>query len=183
MGTSNTILQKLSNDKKRNSSSGKVINKISGRVSNPKRTEESLEKEEQGARQRNMDLMKNTKNQFVPNYVNKLKMKKMEMNEKKKPAKGKMLNLIIPVKGEEEKNFYEIYGELGKGAFGVVRMGLDKRTNEKIAIKIYEKKRIDEPNKVKNLEREINILAELSNTTIARLIDVIETQTELLLVL
>jgi hypothetical protein len=32
-------------------------------------------------------------------------------------------------------------------------MGLDKRTNEKIAIKIYEKKRVDEPNKVKNLER------------------------------
>ena len=62
-------------------------------------------------------------------------------------------------------------------------MGLDKRTNEKIAIKIYEKKKIDEPNKVKNLEREINILAELSHLTIAKLIDVIETQSELYLVL
>jgi hypothetical protein len=30
-------------------------------------------------------------------------------------------------------------------------MGMDKRTNEKIAIKIYEKKRLDEPNKIKNL--------------------------------
>lgn len=30
-------------------------------------------------------------------------------------------------------------------------MGLDKRTNNKIAIKIYEKKRLDEPNKIKNL--------------------------------
>ncbi len=30
-------------------------------------------------------------------------------------------------------------------------MGVDKRTGEKIAIKIYEKKKIDEPNKVKNL--------------------------------
>jgi MAP/microtubule affinity-regulating kinase len=48
---------------------------------------------------------------------------------------------------------YEIFGELGKGAYGVVRMGVDKRTNEKIAIKIYEKKRLDEPNKIKNLER------------------------------
>lgn len=46
---------------------------------------------------------------------------------------------------------YEIYGELGKGAYGIVRMGLDKRTNTKIAIKIYEKKRLDEPNKIKNL--------------------------------
>jgi hypothetical protein len=30
-------------------------------------------------------------------------------------------------------------------------MGMDKRSNEKIAIKIYEKKRLDEPNKIKNL--------------------------------
>ena len=72
---------------------------------------------------------------------------------------------------------------MGKGAYGTVRMGLDKRTNEKIAIKIYEKKRVDEPNKVKNLEREINILAELSHPTIAKLIEVIETQTELYLIL
>jgi len=38
-------------------------------------------------------------------------------------------------------------------------MGLDIRTKERVAIKIYEKKRLDEPNKIKNLEREINILA------------------------
>jgi len=32
-------------------------------------------------------------------------------------------------------------------------MGLAKRNNEKVAIKIYEKRRLDEPNKIKNLER------------------------------
>lgn len=78
---------------------------------------------------------------------------------------------------------YEIYGELGKGAYGIVRMGLDKRTNTKIAIKIYEKKRLDEPNKIKNLERQINILAELSHDTIAKLIDVVQTSHELYLIL
>ena len=47
------------------------------------------------------------KNQFAPNYVHKLKMKKMEANEKKRPTgKSKMLNLIVPVKGEEEMNHY-----------------------------------------------------------------------------
>jgi serine/threonine protein kinase len=97
--------------------------------------------------------------------------------------KSKLLNLIVSVKPEEEMNHYEIYGELGKGAYGVVRMGLDKRINNKIAIKIYEKKKLDEPNKIKNLEREINILAELSHDTIAKIIDVIETQTELYLIL
>lgn len=69
------------------------------------------------------------KNQFAPNYITKLKMKKMETNEKKRPTKHKMLNLIVPVKPEEEMTHYEVYGELGKGAYGVVRMGLDKRTN------------------------------------------------------
>lgn len=41
------------------------------------------------------------KNQFAPNYINKLKMKKMETNERKRPMKSKLLNLIVSVKGEE----------------------------------------------------------------------------------
>jgi serine/threonine protein kinase len=56
-------------------------------------------------------------------------------------------------------------------------MGIDKKSGEKIALKIYEKKRIDEPNKIKNLEREINILAELDHHTIAKLLEVIQTKT------
>lgn len=52
-------------------------------------------------------------------------------------------------------------------------MGLNKRTNEKVAIKIYEKRRLDEPNKLRNLEREINILAKLNHPVIARLVEAI----------
>mgnify|MGYP003474734930 CR=1 FL=1 len=56
----------------------------------------------------NVELMSNImKNQLAPNYINKLKMKKMEnAGEKKKPAKHKVLNLIVPIKPEEEKNNY-----------------------------------------------------------------------------
>lgn len=56
----------------------------------------------------NADLMSNImKNQLAPNYINKLKMKKMEnAGEKKKPTKQKLLNLIVPIKPEEEKNNY-----------------------------------------------------------------------------
>lgn len=72
--------------------------------------------------------------------------------QKKKTSKtAKLLNLIVAIKSEDEKNNYEIYGELGKGAYGLVRMGLDIRTKERVAIKIYEKKRLDQPNKIKNL--------------------------------
>ena len=72
---------------------------------------------------------------------------------------------------------YEIFGELGKGAYGVVRMGVEKKNGQKIAIKIYEKNKIDQPNKVKNLEREINLLAELEHSTIAKLMEAIQTPT------
>ena len=100
----------------------------------------------------NADLMSNLmKNQFATNYIKKLKMMKIENTQKKPATKPKLLNLIVPIKSEEEKGNYEIYGELGKGAYGIVKMGMDKRTNEKIAVKIYEKKRLDEPNKIKNL--------------------------------
>lgn len=93
------------------------------------------------------------KNQIAPNFINKLKMKKMQnVVQKKKTSKtAKLLNLIVPIKSEDEKNNYEIYGQLGKGAYGLVRMGLDIRTKERVAIKIYEKKRLDQPNKIKNL--------------------------------
>ena len=63
------------------------------------------------------------------------------------------MNVDFDTKTEEELQNYEIYAELGKGAYAVVKMGLDRRTNEKVAIKIYEKRRLDEPNKIKNLER------------------------------
>lgn len=44
-----------------------------------------------------MELMQNLmKNQFAPNYISKLKMKKIENSEKKKP-KQKMLNLNVPI--------------------------------------------------------------------------------------
>ena len=47
------------------------------------------------------------------------------MIDKKKGNKGKQMNLIVNIKGEEEINKYEILGELGKGAYANVKMGID----------------------------------------------------------
>ena len=84
-----------------------------------------------------------------------------------------MLDLDIPIKGPEFFSVYEIYGELGKGAYGVVRMGVNKKTGEKVAIKYYPKKHLHEMNRQTNLEREINILAGLIHPIIAKLIEAI----------
>lgn len=95
----------------------------------------------------------------------------------------RFLNVEIVMKGEDELKNYTIYEELGKGAYGVVKMGINKKTNEKVAIKIYEKKKIDEPNKIKNLEREINVMSKLENPIIARLIEAIDMPSEILLIM
>lgn len=72
------------------------------------------------------------KNSMKPTYVNKVQQKKIETNQKKKPlqssGKSAILKLSISIKDEVELKKYEIYGELGKGAYGIVKMGLDKST-------------------------------------------------------
>lgn len=62
-------------------------------------------------------------------------------------------------------------------------MGIERKTSKKVAIKVYDKKCIDEPNKIKNLEREINILSELNHPVIAKLIEAIETMDQIFIIL
>ena len=165
----------LSRKKHSGSSSGRIVKPYSrGKYESPKRSEESLEKEEQNAKMMKTQLMNNlmTYNNG-PDYMTKLRVKKREIMERKKVCKKSIISCNIELKSEETIKNYEVYGELGKGAYGTVRMGIDKRTGEKIAIKVYEKKRLDEPNKIKNLEREINILTKLNHPTIAKLIEAI----------
>lgn len=76
-----------------------------------------------------------------------------------------------------------MYEELGKGAYGTVRMAYDKENKQKVAVKIYEKWRLDEPNKIKNIEREIVIQTKLSHPTIARIIETIETHSDIFLIM
>jgi hypothetical protein len=64
--------------RKRSVGSGNLIRpKSRERLSNPKRNEESLEREEERAKLQNTELINNLmKHQHIPNYVNKLKIKK-----------------------------------------------------------------------------------------------------------
>ena len=53
---------------------------------------------------------------------------------------------------------YENIEYLGKGAFGVVRLYQDKRTKEKVAIKIINKKKIINKYYKTTIKRELNII-------------------------
>ena len=71
------------------------------------------------------------------------------------------------------KSSYKIIGILGKGSFGIVKLGIHILTNEKVAIKI-----ISKANEKHNIltETEISILKSINHQNIIKVFDVIETK-------
>ena len=63
---------------------------------------------------------------------------------------------------------FEILSFLGEGAFGVVKLGKDKRTKEKVAIKILEKKKILSKEDEIRVKREIEILKKSNHINVIR---------------
>ena len=86
------------------------------------------------------------------------------MNEKKENI-NQINELLI--------SSYKIIGILGKGSFGIVKLGIHILTNEKVAIKI-----ISKANEKHNIltETEISILKSINHQNIIKLFDVIETK-------
>lgn len=84
------IINLVASKKHSNNHSNKAIKlgnqsrEKSQRNSNPKRSEQSLEKEEERAKIQNKELINTLmQHQFPPNYMSKLKIKKMEQKEQK----------------------------------------------------------------------------------------------------
>ncbi|KAL4475122.1 hypothetical protein ABPG74_001818 [Tetrahymena malaccensis] len=67
----------------------------------------------------------------------------------------------------------------GLGSYAVVRVVQDQNTKEKYALKTYEKKKLQDPQKRKNVAREVKILSKIKHLNIIRLYDVIETNSQL----
>ena len=53
---------------------------------------------------------------------------------------------------------YIIGKQIGQGAYAVVRVGLHKPTNRKVAMKIYKKYKLVDPNRRKSVKREIKLM-------------------------
>jgi hypothetical protein len=63
--------------------------------------------------------------------MSKLKIKKQEQNEKKKTVtqRKRLLCCEVEIKTEEELKNYQLFEELGKGAYGIVKMGMNKKNS------------------------------------------------------
>lgn len=78
---------------------------------------------------------------------------------------------------------YEIHKSIGEGTFGKVKLGYHKATREKVAIKVLEKARIVDEADIQRVIRELQILKMIRHPHIIQLYEIIETDTEIFLIM
>lgn len=79
---------------------------------------------------------------------------------------------------------YIVKETLGEGAFGKVKLGIHIPTNEKVAIKILNKKKMLElSGDITKIQKEINILKKMRHKNIIQLYEILESKSNLFLVM
>jgi len=78
---------------------------------------------------------------------------------------------------------YVIGKQIGQGAYAVVRVGLHKPSNKKVAMKIYKKYKLVDPNRRKSVKREIKLMEKMKHNSIVKLYEVIDTEKYVILVM
>ena len=78
---------------------------------------------------------------------------------------------------------YKILDVLGEGNFGQVMIGLHNETDQKVAIKILDKERINCEADITRIQREIDIFMKVSHPNIVALYEVIEKEKQLFFVM
>jgi serine/threonine protein kinase len=72
---------------------------------------------------------------------------------------------------------------VGEGTFGKVKVAIHIPTGEKVAVKILEKKRIQEQADVRRVNREIKILKKARHGNIIQLFEVLDTPNSIYLIM
>ena len=72
---------------------------------------------------------------------------------------------------------------LGQGSYAQVRVAQDTLTQEKVAIKMYDKFKLMDTTRKNNVKREIQILKELNHKNIIKLITTIDTRQNINLIM
>jgi serine/threonine protein kinase len=78
---------------------------------------------------------------------------------------------------------YTIGNTLGTGSYGVVKYGVHKATDRKVAIKIYDKSKMTDINQQKSVQTEIKILLKLDHPNIVKLYQHIDTNKYIYIIL
>lgn len=78
---------------------------------------------------------------------------------------------------------YIIGKQIGQGAYAIVRIGLHKTLNKKVALKIYKKYKLEDPNRRKSVKREIKLMERMKHDHIICLHEIIDTNKYVILVM
>jgi len=81
------------------------------------------------------------------------------------------------------QDVYDLKEDLGKGAFSIVKLGVNKKSGEKVAVKIIDKKAAATEQDEKRLKTEVEILKKVNHPNIVCLKDMFETNEKLYLVM
>lgn len=74
-----------------------------------------------------------------------------------------------------ELDLYSYEKVIGQGSYASVRLATNKKTGKKFAIKIYEKIRLLDPMKMKNVKRETEIMSQIQHPNIIQFVSRLET--------
>lgn len=77
------------------------------------------------------------------------------------------------------KKDFQVGKVVGEGAYACVRIAIHRQLNRTVAIKIYEKNKIKDPQRKKSIRREIIILQMLKHPNVVDILDVVETNNHL----
>lgn len=78
---------------------------------------------------------------------------------------------------------YIIKQTIGKGTFSKVKLGINKTTNQKVAIKILEKCKIVEKDDLERIVREMSIITELNHQNVIKVFEMYETSENFLIIM
>ncbi|CAE7642072.1 CIPK26, partial [Symbiodinium sp. KB8] len=78
---------------------------------------------------------------------------------------------------------YEIGKTLGEGTFGKVKWAVDTETNQKVAIKILDKEKIQRQNMGAQIKKEISIMKMVRHPNVVKLHEVLASRTKIFIVL
>ncbi|CAD8187525.1 unnamed protein product [Paramecium pentaurelia] len=107
---------------------------------------------------------------------------KQEQQQPKKTIKNN-LDLNQLCNQEIQIGNFKLESILGQGSYATVRLCIEKNSKIKYAIKIYDKSKINDNQKMNNIKREISILKRINHNNIIKLIYAIEDRKSINLVM
>ena len=115
-------------------------------------------------------IIENSKKLFFVSLIFKEKAKKY-FSEKLEDLNSFILNIKNSIGYSQLTDYYQIIEEIGKGKFALVKLGINKKTNQKVAIKIIKKSSLVTNKDEELIRTEIDILKLCHHPNIIQLYD------------